>query len=47
MVIANGEKVSVVTKIMDGENIGTLFKAHKDMNFKLLDYISTKQYSKK
>lgn len=46
MVIANGDKVSIITKIMNGENIGTLFKAHRDENFKLLNYISTKQYSK-
>lgn len=46
MVIANGDKVSVITKIMNGENIGTLFQAHKDEKFKLINYISTKQYSR-
>lgn len=46
MVIANGEKVSVVTKIMNGEEVGTLFNAQKEDHFKLLDYIKTKQYSK-
>lgn len=46
MIIANGDKVSVITKIMNGENIGTLFKARKDDDFNLLNYISTKQYSK-
>lgn len=44
MVIANGEKVSVISKIVSGQNIGTLFKAHKNKNFELLDYIKTKQY---
>lgn len=44
MIIANGKKVSVVTKIMNGEDIGTLFKAQKEDHFKLLDYIKTKQY---
>lgn len=44
MVIASGDNVSAVTKIINGEKIGTLFKAHKDENFRLLDYIRTKQY---
>ena len=46
MVIANGEDVSVISAIVSGENKGTFFKAHKDEKFILLDYISTKQYSK-
>ncbi len=45
MVIANGEDVSVISAIVSGENKGTFFKAHRDEKFKLLDYISTKQYS--
>lgn len=45
MIIANGERVSVISKIMNGEEVGTLFLAHKDEHFKLLDYIKTKQYS--
>ncbi len=44
MVIANGEKVSVITKIMNGEEIGTLFNSQKEYHFKLIDYIKTKQY---
>lgn len=44
MVIANGEKVSVITKIMNGEEIGTLFNSQKEDHFKLIDYIKTKQY---
>ena len=44
MVIANGEDVYVLYKILAGENIGTLFQAHKKEKFNLLDYISTSQY---
>lgn len=45
MVIASGKNVSVIGKVIKGENIGTFFKEHKDKNFKLMDYIRTKQYS--
>lgn len=45
MVIANGADVYVVNEIIKGEKIGTLFKAHKDSNFSLMDYITTKQYT--
>ena len=45
MVIANGEDIYTISEIMAGVNVGTLFKAHKIKNFKLLDYIKTKQYS--
>lgn len=46
MVIANGEDVYIIDDIMKGLNIGTLFKAHKNKDFILLDYIKTKQYHK-
>ena len=39
MVIANGKDVSVIHKIMEGRNYGTLFKACKDDNFNIADYI--------
>ncbi len=39
MVIANGADIYNISHIVSGEPIGTLFKAHKDLNFKLLDYI--------
>lgn len=45
MIIANGEDVYIINDIMEGKDVGTLFKAHKDENFVLLDYIRTKQYS--
>lgn len=39
MVIANAEDLNVIYKILDGENQGTLFVAHKDDKFNLLDYL--------
>ena len=39
MIIANGEDVSVIHKIIEGREYGTLFKAHKDENFRIADYI--------
>ena len=44
MVIANGENIEVLRQIMDGEQIGTLFKEHKTEGFHLIDYIKTPQY---
>lgn len=46
MVIANGKDIEIIHRILAGENIGTLFEAHRDVNFDLLDYIKTKQYTK-
>nr|WP_297939318.1 glutamate 5-kinase [uncultured Lachnoclostridium sp.] len=45
MVIANGDDIQAISRIIQGENIGTLFKAHKDEQFKLMDYLKTEQYS--
>lgn len=45
MVIANGEDIYTINEIMTGVNVGTLFKAHKNKNFKLLDYLKTTQYA--
>ncbi|BBF42286.1 glutamate 5-kinase [Lachnospiraceae bacterium KM106-2] len=44
MVIANGKEVSVITDVLDGKQVGTLFIAHKNPEFHLMDYIQTKQY---
>lgn len=44
MVIANGDDIQTINQIIQGEKIGTLFKAHKDANFKLMDYLKTEQY---
>ena len=40
MVIANGEDVSVITQIINGEQAGTLFLAHKNKDFSLMDYLA-------
>lgn len=39
MIIANGEDVSAIHRIMNGKNIGTLFLANKNDDFYLIDYI--------
>lgn len=41
MVIANAERVEVIWDIVEGKNCGTLFTAHKDSDFALLDYIQS------
>lgn len=40
MVIANGENVDIIDKIVNGENIGTLFLSHKNKDFSLTDYLA-------
>lgn len=39
MVIANGIDVEAISRIIDGEHIGTLFYAHKDESFNLDDFL--------
>lgn len=39
MVIANGKDVSVIHKIMEGRNYGTLFVGDRDDAFRLADYV--------
>lgn len=39
MIIANGQDFHVISKIMQGENIGTMFLAHKNMDFNIAEYI--------
>ena len=40
MVIANGEDVSVIGRIINGDSVGTLFKGRRDNRFKIEDYIA-------
>ncbi len=40
MIIANGEDLHILPKIMAGEKEGTLFLAHKNDDFYLIDYLS-------
>ena len=39
MIITSSENMSVISAILEGEKIGTLFKAHKNENFHLIDYL--------
>ena len=42
MIIANGDDIENLRRVMDGEQVGTLFVAHKVEEFHLLDYITHK-----
>ena len=44
MVILNGEKVSILNHLMQGDDVGTIFLAHKVKNFDMKTYIIEKQY---
>lgn len=46
MVIANGKNFGIINHILAGDEVGTLFLAHKLKNFNLMDYIETKSYLK-
>ena len=39
MVIANSRDIKVIHRILSGQNIGTLFLAHKDEQFDLPLYV--------
>lgn len=45
LIIANGDDVYIINDIMEGKNVGTLFRAHKNQEFVLMDYLRTRQYS--
>lgn len=40
MIIANADDMRIIHRIMDGREIGTIFKAKKDENFYLADYVA-------
>lgn len=42
MIIANGEEIENLRRVMEGELVGTLFVAHKIEDFHLLEYITHK-----
>ncbi len=46
MVITNGENVRNINYIIEGKEVGTLFKANKVESFNIMDYITSKQYQK-
>lgn len=39
MIIANSADIRIIHRIMDGRNIGTLFKAHKENDFHMVDFV--------
>ncbi len=39
MIITSSENMSVISGILEGKKIGTLFKAHKSEDFHLIDYL--------
>ena len=39
MIIANSKEVDIISSILNGDNIGTLFLANKAYNFDLADYL--------
>lgn len=43
MVIANGNDMNNLRRVLDGKNIGTLFLAHRNENFHLIDYLQRKE----
>lgn len=40
MVIANAKDTNIIYDILQGKDVGTLFLAHKNIDFDLLDYLS-------
>lgn len=40
MVIANGQETDIIYRILKGDKIGTLFLAHKNKDFDLMDYLA-------
>ena len=40
MVITNGDDVENIYRVLDGDPIGTLFLAHKNKNFNLMEYLT-------
>lgn len=40
MIIANSSDIRIIHRIMDGREYGTLFKANKDENFYLTDFVN-------
>lgn len=46
MIIANGGDFHVIHEIMSGRKVGTLFLAHKNKNFNLVEYIEQRKCRK-
>lgn len=44
MIIANADDMRIIHRIMDGRDIGTFFKSHRDENFYLADYVAAMEH---
>lgn len=44
MIIANADDMRIIHRIIDGREYGTFFKAHKDEDFYLADYVENMEY---
>lgn len=44
MIIANASRMGIISQIMEGQEVGTLFLAHPNDSFHLLDYLEKKTY---
>lgn len=44
MIITSGDDVRNINRVIDGKEVGTLFMAHKEKDFSIMDFIKTKQY---
>lgn len=47
MMIANAAQMGIISQIMEGKEVGTLFLAHPNESFHLLDYLEKKTYLQK
>lgn len=39
MIIANGNDMNNITRVLEGQSVGTLFRAHRNDDFHLIDYL--------
>ena len=44
MVILSGDDIGNISRVLNGENVGTLFKAYKEHDFDIVKYIIHKEY---
>lgn len=44
MIIVSGARADIIHKVMDGQQHGTIFKAHKRPDFNLISYLENKTY---
>lgn len=44
MLILSGDDIGNLGRALNGESVGTLFKAYKEPNFDVVSYITHKEY---